>query len=210
MPLNEKQIAQLRESIQHYDFPCVYYDFVENRKITAPNMHGLEAAIGCMLRAPDINGVKDGLANVLYWGYAQTGYGLTRVNRFRREVTNDHLTHFQNLLAGNRVPNLIQVGGLGIPEFSGVSFVSKVLMFLNPNDYCVLDLKLAGLRTSANHRALSRLVVNKTHIRITENNQAVYDDWREECRSISDHYFAGQYRVVDVERGFFGLIGRRQ
>jgi hypothetical protein len=55
MPLNEKQIEQLRESIKGYDFPAVYYDFVKKAEVRAPNMRVVEAAIGGMLHAQDIN-----------------------------------------------------------------------------------------------------------------------------------------------------------
>lgn len=199
------QAQQLGASINGYAFPAVYYDFVANVQVHAPNMLAVEAAIGGLLRAHNRNDVRAGLANVLYWGYAQIGYGPNRVNRFLRLVTNNHLASFQNLLAGGHVPSLIEVRNLRIPEFSGVSFVSKVLMFLNPNDYCVLDQQLAALNAAPNHRALNQLV-RGTQIRITQNNQAVYDGWRQECRDISNNYFAGQYRVVDVERGFFNLI----
>ncbi len=199
------QIQQLGASITGYRFPAVYYNFVTNAQVDAPNMLVVEAAIVDLLRAQNINDVRAGLANVLYWGYAQIGYGANRVERFLHLVTNNHLTNFKTLLAGNPVPNLIQVRNLRIPEFSGVSFVSKVLMFLDPKDYCVLDQQLAALNAAAIHRALNRLV-RGSQIRVTRNNQAVYDDWRNECRAITNTYFNGQHRVVDVERGFFNLI----
>jgi len=57
-------------------------------------------------------------------------------------------------------------------------------------------------------KALSNLAfgTNETQIRISQTNQNVYHAWREECRAISAQYYQNEYRVADVERGFFTLI----
>ena len=83
-------------------------------------------------------------------------------------------------------------------------------MFLNPSDYCVLDQQLAKLRTPGSPKILNDLIFrgNETQIRITNHNEAVYNGWRNECAAISQMYFQGIYRVVDIERGFFNLIQR--
>lgn len=47
---------------------------------------------------------------------------------------------------------------------------------------------------------------NETRIRISNNNISVYLNWCKKCSSISQAYFDGLYRAVDIERGFFTLI----
>jgi hypothetical protein len=81
-------------------------------------------------------------------------------------------------------------------------------MFLDPSDYCVLDQQLAKLRTPGSPKILNDLVFNQnaTQIRITNHNESIYNGWCNECTEISQMYFQGTYRVVDVERGFFNLI----
>ena len=94
-----------------------------------------------------------------------------------------------------------------------MSFISKVLMFLNPKKYCVLDKQIARLRTHNGLKSLNQLTCrpNETQIRISVHNEAVYDGWRGECHTISAEYFENEYRGVDIERGFFQLLqqGRR-
>jgi len=82
MPLNQNQKNQLGASIIGYVFPAVYYDFINNDPIIAPSMDVVEEYIGTLLYSDDVFDVKHGLANVLYWGYAQVGYRDIRVNRF--------------------------------------------------------------------------------------------------------------------------------
>ena len=86
-----------------------------------------------------------------------------------------------------------------------MSFISKILMFLDPAEYCVLDRQLAKLGAVPGERALHGLLFG-TQIPVTAHNEAVYDAWRADCRRISTQYFGGGYRVVDVERGFFQLV----
>jgi hypothetical protein len=151
--------------------------------------------------------VKSGFANVLYWGYAQIGYRDYRVCRFRSRVTVEKLKAFRDLVKNGATPSLLETGGLNLPEFGGVSFISKILMFLSPVDHCVLDLQLARMRVEKGPRALDGLRVRVgQQIRVTRNNQAAYDRWRAECRTISEMYLGGSFRTVDIERGFFNLV----
>ena len=208
MGLNQHQILQLRNAINCYEFPAVYFDFAQNIKIQAAEMRTVEEYIAHLLRSEEITQTKRGLANVLYWGYAQIGYRNNRVREFMDNVTDDQVHNFQQLVADNIVPTLIEIKNIRMPQFSGISFVSKIFMFLNPTDYCVLDQQIAKLRTNGSKKSLNRLVFgpNDTQIRITRHNQAVYENWCNECRWISQEYFRGLFRVVDVERGFFNLI----
>ena len=101
-----------------------------------------------------------------------------------------------------------EIKRIHIPQYSGISFVSKVLMFLDPMEYCVLDKQIASLRTQNVPKALSQLVfgTNETQIRISAHNEAVYDGWRKECLAVGTDYYNNEYRAVDIERGFFQLI----
>jgi len=208
MPLNQKQITQLRESINNYAFPAVYYDFTNNEEIRAIGMPDVEVTIANLLRSNDTIQAKHGLANVIYWGYAQVGYRNNRVRTFLSNITDDRVRAFQALVQNNNTPTLIQLGSVHMPQFSGVSFVSKILMFLDPANYCVLDLQLTQLRMRDSPKTLNNLTFGQkeTQIRITSRNQDVYNGWCNECRAINPTYFQREYRVVGVEGGFFNLI----
>jgi hypothetical protein len=186
----------------------VYFDFAANIQVETPDIRVVEAAIRGMLVSQVAERVQDGLANVIYWGYAQIAYRDVRVARFRRGVTLNHLSQFQALVAAG-VPSLSQIKALKIPEYSGISFISKVLTFLDPARYCVLDQQLARLGTGPGRSALHGLS-RGTRIEVTANNERVYDAWRAECLRISAQYFGGTHRVVDVERGFFQLVQTKQ
>lgn len=209
MTLSYRQIGALDAAIGGYGFPQVYFDFVANAPVHAPNMAAVETAIRTMLVSANAQDVRHGLANVIYWGYAQIGYQNTRVQRFFAGAAEIHLCQFQALVATRGVPTLLEIKALKIPEYSGISFISKILTFLNPAQYCVLDQQLAKLADGHGACALHGLT-RGTQIRVSTHNQAVYDAWRAECQSISTRYFGGRYRVVDVERGFFHLIQTNQ
>ncbi len=91
MSLSNDQIATLQEAIITYDFPCAYYDFLNDLPAPQHNMISVENLIRTDLISGDTLLVKNGLSNVLYWGYAQTGYRNTRIKRFRTEVTGGKL-----------------------------------------------------------------------------------------------------------------------
>jgi hypothetical protein len=204
MSLNRQQVDDLGEAIAAYRFPAVYFDFDKGREVRAPDMRSVEAAIGGMLVSAATDRIRDGLANVIYWGYAQIGYRNDRVRRFRAQVTADELGRFASLVRSGS-PGLMAIGALRLPQFSGISFVSKVLTFLDPKRYCVLDKQLLKLGLGDGARALHRVAAG-TQIRITTDNEDAYDSWRAECGAISDRYFGGRHRVVDIERGFFQLV----
>lgn len=206
MPLTPVQINDLRAAIAAYAFPPTYYDFVAGVPVNAANMATVEAAIQTMLLSENPAIAKQGLANVLYWGYAQIGFGPTRVDRFWNGVTENQISQYQEMVSVHGVPSLRQLRKIGMPEYSGISFLSKVLMFLDPVNYCVLDLQLAKIRIAQGARPLNNLVVHGTTIGATHHNQDIYNAWRAECVAISNAYFGGIHRAVDIERGFFQLI----
>jgi hypothetical protein len=204
MSLDRQQVEDLGEAISAYRFPAVYFDFDAGREVVEPDMRAVESAIGGMLRSAATDRIRDGLANVIYWGYAQIGYRNDRVRRFRDQVTEDQLGTFANVVSSG-TPGLATVGAMRLPQFSGISFVSKVLMFLDPEQYCVLDKQLLKLGAGSGRRALHRVAAG-TRIRITIQDENAYNGWRTECAAISRRYFASRHRVVDIERGFFHLV----
>src|ERR1700686_1814530 len=134
MPLTAEHVDQLREAILSYSFPAVYYDFHRNREVKASGMAEVENIIGVQLRSANGENVKHGLANILYWGYANVGFRDTRVEDLNNNVTTRQIENFQALLADTCVPTMAEVKSIHIPQYSGMSFLSKVLMFLNPKD----------------------------------------------------------------------------
>lgn len=209
MPLNNAQVASLNAAITGYAFPAVYFDFVTRTQVAAENMAAVEKHIKIQLTSANPQDVFHGLANVLYWGYAQIGYRNVRVDNFLAGVTNAHAAAFQNFVLGRVAPTLRQIKDIRMPQFSGISFISKILAFLDPVKYCVLDQQLARIANGHGARALNNLTQGQ-QLRVTVKNQAAYDDWRNECQAISNIYFNGAYRVIDVERGFFHLVQTNQ
>lgn len=212
MPLNNEQRKILREAIIGYNFPRIYYDFKVGIEVKANTMKEVEYVIGEQLRSVHSDAVIHGLANILYWGYANVGFRDVRVDNLIKNITVEHVLSFQKLLQNGRCPTLAEIKNIRIPQYSGMSFVSKILMFLNPVEYCVLDKQIARLRTHNGLKSLSNLLfrTNETQIRISAHNEGVYNGWRAECCAISGEYFEDEYRVVDIERGFFQLIQQWQ
>jgi hypothetical protein len=208
MTLNTAQIELLRSAIGEYEFPKVYYRFDVPGEVQAPEMLQVEKYIGELLRSPDPERTKYGLANVLYWGHAKAGYRGRRVKRFLEAVSGHQIEAFQNCVSGSDTPSPRAIFRIRMPEFRYLSFISKVLMFLSPNSHCVLDRQIAQLRPEDARRSLNGLTVQPTYIPVTQHNETIYAQWRAECLDISTRYFAGTYRPVDIERGFFALIQR--
>ena len=155
----------------------------------------------------DISQIKDGLSNVLFWGYYRIGYKETRLKNFRDNVSPFQLQTFKALLENN-ILNPINIKKIGMPQFSGFSFISKILMFVNPLQYVVLDKKIMELRDIKNQdNPLSNIHYNQgdSGIRISQASQKHYFEWCELC-----NFIAGQMDddiiIVDVERGFFKFV----
>lgn len=207
MALDDPLIRVLEQAIQDYDFPCVTFDFASQRELENPTMREVETEIRSQLLAESIEAVKDGLSNVLYWGYARTGYGPTRVKRFRDNVWDAELARAGEVFREMSGPGVRQIARLHLPEFSGLSFTSKVRMFLDPINYVVLDLKLANLEVDSHTHILHQIHAYSSTIRVTKHNEAVYEQWSQLCRRIAIEYFSyAALRAVDVERGIFHLV----
>ena len=206
MPLTAQQIRTLQSSIGSYNFPAVYYDFRNGRAILCISMTAVEIAIKVLLLSSNLTDVKNGLSNIIYWGYANSGYRDYRVSTFRNKITNTQINSFKTLVAASPVPSLDSLKLLGMPQFSGISFLSKITMFLNPSTNCVLDLQIAKLKSNPGPRALDNLAVNKTSIPANNYNNRLYSQWCTECSLASGRYYKMIYRAVDIERGLFHLI----
>ena len=102
-----------------------------------------------------------------------------------------------------------------------MSFVTKIIMFLNPDSHPVLDMKIAEyFSQTSEFPPLKDLVFRKradfgqeadTQIRITKKNECVYKEWASWCRHIAVSVNAASdssgnsIRAVDVERAVFAL-----
>lgn len=191
----------LRAAIDEYSYPCVAYAFDKPRELSFNTMRELEAFVKNKLLSPDIERVKDGLSTILYWGHYRAGYRKYRVAEFCRTVTAQQLEEAREMLPRLHGAGLRQLKDLKLPEFSNVSFLSKLRMFLDPERYCVLDRKLAGVEPLA-----SRLKVHSTFIPVTRQNEAQYEWWAGYCRRMARAMGSPPLRAADVERGFFQLI----
>ena len=108
----EQYAALLCEAIRDYDFPAVPYDFTEEKHLHHDSMLAVEQYIGTLLRSKDVSVVKDGLSNVLYWGYArQPRRRDFRVSDFRKTIPDPErepkLDQFAQLMRSGRADLLI-------------------------------------------------------------------------------------------------------
>jgi len=212
LKLDKHQIGMLDKAIRDYSFPCVYYDYNNDREVSFSNMLPVEKAIRNDLINDSIENVKNGLSNVLYWGYAQIGYRDTRIKRFRSDVSNKQLQDATSLFQQYDKLDLMQIRKIKLPQFSGMSFVSKIMMFLDPDKYVILDMQILKMNQVPLPTLLSEITFGEreTQIRISKNNNRIYLNWCRKCSEISKSYFDGQYRAADIERGFFTLIQNSQ
>ena len=219
----EEYAALLCKAIKDYDFPPVTYVFDKDKEIPHKDMLAVEQYIGPLLRSKEPQAVKNGLLNVLYWGYArQPGRRKDRISKFRATNPSElkpKLDQFVKLVEelmlsiNGEVPSggsgLLKIKKLKLPEFSQVSFVSKILMFLAPTFYPVLDLKIANKVASPCFPPLQNLKF--TGIPINKDNATVYDTWACWCREIATEVNKALespchgVRAVDVERALFTL-----
>ena len=190
-----------------YDFPCKLFDFNTEQEIAFENYRKLEKYIQEQLLSTDIFQIKDGLSNVLYWGYYRIGYGKTRLHKFRKNVSNQQLQAFASIIKTNQA-DPFSIKKLGMPQFSGLSFISKILMFIDPTNYVVLDKKIMELRDPDNpDNPLSRIPYTKrdSGIRISQKSNKCYLEWCELCYFIADKLSDNKI-AVDIERNFFKLV----
>jgi hypothetical protein len=209
MPLDDVLRRELTEAIKAYDFPRVTYDFRNSIERQHDSMRGVEECVCGSLLSDDAELVKDGLSNVLYWGYARMGKRWVRVDNFRRGVTTSKLLEAQKLFRQLKGPGLIQIKKLGLPEFGGLSFVSKVRMFLDPVNYVTLDLQLMKLHSQKQPTIFRHISLrpDATTIPITRANERFYERWCCFCRRTAKTYFSdANIRAVEIERAVYNLV----
>jgi hypothetical protein len=200
--------VELQRARDSYTFPAKTYDFRAEGEVVHPTSREVETSISTQLRSERLEDVRDGLSNVLYWGYGTSkGRRKHRVHRFRSEVAERDLSAFSDLVKSLSGPGLVAIHALGLPQFSGASFISKVRMFLDPANYVVLDLKLAQLRTIPG-TIIDGLASVGTQIRVTPNNELVYERWSEWCRRAALLAFGPGIPAVDAERAVFQLVNQ--
>ena len=214
LPLKQ-YAALLCEAIEDYDFPAVTYDFTEEKPIHHDSMLAVEQYIGTLLRSKDFSAVKDGLSNVLYWGYARQPIRDFRASDFRKTIPDPErepkLDQFAQLMRSGRSDLFQSIKKLQLRQFSQISFVSKILMFLDPTRYPVLDLKIAEAFAKSSFLPLQNLTFATNGIPITERNATAYDAWACWCREIATVVNGAPVspccgvRAVDVERAIFTL-----
>jgi len=207
MNLTAREAAELKRAIGAYDYPKVLFDFRAGREITCHSMRDLEKQVrGCLL-SRRLDSVKEGLSNILYWGLARVGYREARIERFRSQVTDEQLRKAQREFRAIEGTGLQLLKRLGLPQFSHMSFLSKVRMFLDPREYVVLDLKLMKMAKSDNPNLFSGIKRYPTYVPVTRQNETVYERWCEACRRLVASYFDGsKVFAADVERGIFQIV----
>ena len=218
-------VSLLREAVESYDYPRVVYDFQTGSEIRHQDMAAVEEHIGALLRSPDPGGVRDGLSNVLYWGYArQPGRRDAKVRDFKDDtpVDDPRLARFADLvrslgeppLSTTAGPALLHIKRLTVRQFGQMSFVTKILMFLDPR-FPVLDMKVARAFANGSFAPLADLRFDRGGIRLTGRNVRAYECWARWCRGIAglanDEPPAPRrgLRAVDVERALFTLADKR-
>ena len=202
---------------ESYEFPKVTFDFVTEKECRHPDMTRVEGYIRDLLTSGEAGDIKDGLSNILYWGWAQrSSLQCKRVQIFREQVREVHLVQFMEVAGGLRGPGLVSLKKIRLPQFSQMSFVSKVRMFLEPEKYPVLDLKIAGFANTECFSPLKNLKIYPTSIPITKHNETIYEDWASWCWEIAGLVNAeptapcNTLRAVDIERAIFQLASDGQ
>jgi hypothetical protein len=206
MFLSPSQKEELHKAIKEFSFPPEYYNFILDRPERLENTRAVEARIKVDLISSNINLVKNGLSNVLSWGFARMRFRDVRVDDFRTKVTTPQLEAATSLFISGILPSLYEIKRIGLPQFSGVSFVSKIRMFLDPENSATLDRQIMKIHAVRPDTVLSKVKEHKNQIPITANNAEAYEMWCRKMREISERYFAGGFRAVDIERGFFHLV----
>ena len=168
MKLEERHIHQLAAAISEYDFPLVAYDFDnEAEKNDFQSYFELERFVHAQLLSDKQEDVKNGLSNVIYWGYATSrGRQKDRVKKFRSEVNDQQIFEFSKSVRSNGI-RLQDVARCHLPQFSKVSFISKILMFLDPTKNVTLDLQLSKIRDARTPTSFRNLTICPTYIPVT-------------------------------------------
>ena len=213
--------AVLCDALGDYGFPKVTWDFRGATETRHESMSSVEERVGELLRSGDPGSIRDGLSNVLYWGHArQPGRRDFKVRDFRRAVSEGDpglakFAEFARSLEESPAPagrsGLLAVRRLRLRQFGQISFASKVLMFLDPTRFPVLDLKIARAFANGGFPPLAGLGFGPGGIPITRRNANAYGGWARWCGSVAGLVNEEpasprrDLRAVDVERALFTL-----
>ncbi len=130
----EKYAKALCDAVAGYSYPKVTYDFENNREAYHENMRQVEETIKSQLLSKNLEEVKDGLSNVLYWGRYRMEDRNFVVCQFRlyvdavKQVDDSTIKDISHEIRTNPAPrleNLTKLGVLSYP-FKYMSFVSKL------------------------------------------------------------------------------------
>jgi hypothetical protein len=217
MALTQLDNTILRNACSQYDYPPQVYDTAQRRIVLLQGMNAVEEYIGQRLRSGDPGATREGLASVLSWGHGNVGYQIMRVEKFLCSVTDMQVARAASLLGAVATTGttggtlLYAMSKIGMPELSRLVFLSKVVMFLDPEQFPILDNKIADLLGTLppDHR-LAGFTRHPTYIPLTRHNAAFYDKWSVACRQIASSGQIGEGRAVDAERAFFYLVGKGQ
>ncbi len=222
----EKYAKKLCDAVEAYDYPTVTYDFQNGKEVCHENMRQVEEKIKLQLLSKNLDDIKHGLSNVLYWGNAKDRRRDYRVSEFCKGVTTYQLNRFKCVADSLTGTGLARVRGRvnnkkdNMPQFTQMSFVSKIRMFLDPNEYPVLDMNLAeefsqldcfpplGGLTFRKKKDFPKKNKHETQIRITKHNEEVYEKWALWCGGIArlvNCELSPTLRAVDVERAIYQL-----
>lgn len=206
MSLGTAQVKDLNNAVSAYSFPTAHFDFATQTPVLGLSMCQLETRIRQQLLSPSLTEVRDGLSNILYWGFAQMGgLALIRVESFRTAVTSQQLEKASKLFTNHAHPTLYEIAKLGLPQFSKVSFVSKVRMYLDPVNSATLDRQIMQIHQIHNDTVLAAVKQDKTSIPTSKGNSNAYEEWCKHLAYIAQTYLPTA-RVVDIERGLFQMI----
>ena len=95
-------------------------------------MLDVEKYIGKLLLQEDPVDVRDGLSNILYWGYARQGRRHSKVSAFRSTMpsTDDGLERFMEFVRSEpdarAAERLLALKRLGLPEFGQIGIPCSI------------------------------------------------------------------------------------
>lgn len=211
------------------------YDPETHAAVIHADFGTLEKYIAADLTSGDPTRTRRGFLSVMWWGMHG---GDQRFMPARFTSLEAARSPHKYELAASLLPALATVftgaahlyilKGLGLPGYSGVSFVSKLRMFTLPYRYVVLDTKLVRMQnttgrarnvldavhvTRTEQRKPEGSVTRQVSIAVNDHNELAYEAWSRLCRRIAEDDFQGEVlhgrfvNAADVERGFFALVG---
>lgn len=228
--------SDLQRFRDDYEFPAIYvrsptqwdwdqtdhpFDLGSPEGITG---YEFEKHIRQLLTSEDSDKQYIGIISVVYWGYANTGYRASRVERLwdargRRKEVGERLTKASEHASEERFGMALACME-GVPELGRTPFASKVIAFLNPNMAGVYDNKIndylgAPQRGPDHLRDWLSPHASSFHHRIrgvgSPTSQGCYQAWCSFLQETAVELNLGglkwagteNWRAIDVERALF-------